>query len=278
MASSRKPDVYSMVTDRVVELLERGTVPWRKPWKGKNLHPCNAKTGHQYRGLNPFMLEIVRACSGYQDHRWLTYKQAQAAGGNIRKGEKSSFVTFWQWLEVIDKETQKPKKIPLLKYFRVFNIEQTENIDEGKLRAESDVYESTEWESIVGAEAITDGWLQRSGLAERIQHGGNRAFYRPADDSLQMPDQDRFGSAAEYHQTLFHELGHSTGHKSRLNRLSPDGFGSDPYAKEELIAELTASFLAGQCGLTAETEQNSTAYIAGWLRVLKQDKKLVGSS
>ena len=145
MASSRKPDVYAMVTDRVIELLERGTIPWRKPWHGANLQPCNGKTGHQYRGINPFLLQVTQVCNGYSDHRWLTYKNAQDAGGTVRKGEKSTLVCFWKWLEVVDKDTKKPKKIPLLRYFRVFNVEQCDDIDETKLKAEADTYEPTEW-------------------------------------------------------------------------------------------------------------------------------------
>ena len=278
MASSRKPDVYAMVTDRVIELLERGTIPWRKPWHGANLQPCNGKTGHQYRGINPFLLQVTQVCNGYSDHRWLTYKNAQDAGGTVRKGEKSTLVCFWKWLEVVDKDTKKPKKIPLLRYFRVFNVEQCDDIDETKLKAEADTYEPTEWEAIDAAEVVSNDWLNRSGLRERIEHGGNRACYAPSLDSLRMPDRDRFEVSAEYYCTLFHELTHSTGHESRLNRFESGGFGSDPYAREELVAELGAAFLCGHAGIQGVVEENSAAYLNGWLKVLKADKKLIAGA
>ncbi len=273
-----KVDVYEIVTDRVIELLERGTVPWRKPWKGQNLHPCNGRTGSHYRGINPFLLEVAKISNGYRDHRWLTFKQAKDAGGTVKKGESSSLVVFWKWLEKADGDTGEVKRIPLLRYFRVFNVEQCKKLDESKLKAEPDVYEPSEWEAIENAERIADTWLESSGLHNRISHGGNRAAYSPSDDSLLMPDRDRFEASAEYYSTLFHELTHSTGHIDRLNRFESGGFGSDPYAREELIAELGAAFLCGECGIESDIIENSAAYLNGWIRVLKGDKRLIASA
>jgi antirestriction protein ArdC len=278
MALSKKVDVYSMVTDRVVELLEAGTVPWRKPWKGRNLHPCNGKSGAKYRGINPFMLEMTRACEGYEDHRWLTYKQAKEAGGNVRRGERSTLVVFWKWFETTDRETGKVKQIPCLKYFRVFNANQCEDLDEKKLKAETDDYTPTEWEAIEAAEQIGADWLASSGIGDRIEHGGNRAVYRPGTDSLGMPDRDRFEVPAEYYSTMFHEMVHSTGHESRLNRFQSGEFGKESYAKEELIAEMGSAFLCGECGIEGQTIENSAAYLQGWLKALKNDKRLVASA
>lgn len=272
-------DVYSIVTDKVIRLLEAGTVPWRKPWKGANHHPCNARTGSQYRGINPFLLQVEADCSGYGDHRWLTFKQAKDAGGNVRKGESSTLVIFWKWYETTDKTTDKEVRIPCLRYFRVFNVLQCDGLDEAKLKAEPDVYEPTRWESIESAQGLADGFLARSGLAERIDHGGNRACYRPVPDSLQMPDCDRFSEPSEYYSTLFHELTHATGHSSRLDRLDLTSFGSSSYAKEELVAEMGAAFLCGFAGIDMpETLENSAAYLAGWLRCLRSDSRMIASA
>ena len=273
-----RPDVYQMVTDRVIELLEQGTVPWRKPWNGANSHPCNGKTGHQYRGINPFLLQAVQMSEGWTDHRWLTFKQIVDAGGKVIKGSKSTLVVFWRWINITDKDTQEDKKIPMLKYFRVFNYEQTEEVDEAKLKAQIEVYEPNEWEALEAAEVIADRWLGESGLADRITYGGGRACYVPSDDSLRMPDRDRFEQSAEFYGTLFHELTHSTGHKDRLNRFESGSFGTDPYAREELVAEMGAAFLCGECGIYSEVENNSAAYIQSWLKVLKGDKKLVAGA
>jgi antirestriction protein ArdC len=271
-------DVYAIVTDTVCKLLEEGTVPWRKPWKGKEGQPVNATSGKHYRGVNPFMLEAARMSGGFSDHRWLTFKQAKAAGGSVRKGAKSTLVVFWKWLEKTDEETGKKQRIPLLRYYRVFNLEQCEGIDEAKLKADADKYEPTQWEAIEAAEAMASEYLDRSGLAGRIEEGGGRACYIPSEDALKMPDRDRFEHPAEFYSTLFHELAHSTGHKTRLDRFESGGFGSEPYAKEELVAEFTAAFLCGEAGIEAESIENSAAYINGWLKKLKADKRLLPSA
>lgn len=275
---AEKLDVYEIITNQVVALLEAGTVPWRKPWKGKQCHPANGSSGTHYRGINPFLLEIARQLGGYRDHRWLTFRQAKAAGGSVKKGEKSSIVVFWTWFDgkEIDEKTGKPKKFPCLRYYRVFNVEQTEGCDPAKLKGEADEYAGTPWEAIENAEGITGNWLERSGVA--LAHGGPQAFYKPAEDRVQMPERERFEIPAEYYSTAFHEFTHSTGHESRLNRLKTTAFGSGPYAQEELVAEMGAAFLCGECGIEAQTIDNSAAYLAGWLKVLKADKRMIATA
>mgnify|MGYP006928311024 CR=1 FL=1 len=138
--------------------------------------------------------------------------------------------------------------------------------------------EPSEWEALEGAEAIADQWLNESGLVARITYKGSRACYAPGSDSLRMPERDRFEQSAEYYGTLFHELTHSTGHEYRLNRFESGSFGTDPYAREELVAEMGAAFLCGECGIHGEVEENSAAYIQGWLKCLKGDKKLIAGA
>ena len=274
--SSERIDVYEVVTDQVVKLLEAGTIPWRRPWKGRLQHPQNAKSGAHYRGINPFILEVARLTGGWTDHRWLTFKQAKDAGGNVRKGEKSTLVVFWNWYDKKNAETGETDRFPVLKYFRVFNIEQTENVDESRLKADGDTYEPTEWEAIEAAESVASDWLGRSGIT--YEERGVVAAYRPADDSLMMPDRDRFEVPSEFYSVLFHELTHATGHGSRLDRLDSSTFGSEAYGREELVAEMGSAFLCGHCGIEAQTIQNSAAYISGWLKVLKSDKRLIASA
>ncbi len=258
--------VYNIVTDRVLSLLEHGVVPWKRPWAGGE-PPANLVSKKPYRGINPFLL----ASTGYASPYWLSYKQAQARGGNVRKGEKSTLVVFWKlW----DKETRdaatgekSSKRLPILRYYRVFNAEQCDGIDAPKL-------ETIDFEPIERCEAVVADMPN----PPTITHGEPRAFYRPLTDTVNMPQPEVFNSAPEYYSTLFHELTHSTGHVSRLRRpgieaLQP--YGSSDYSREELVAEMGAAFLCGHCSIESATLDNSAAYINGWLRRLRSDPKLV---
>ena len=261
---SSRPDVYQLSTDQILEALDQGTVPWRKPWHAGSL-PQNAVSKKAYRGINPFLLQL----GGFSDHRWVSYKQAAELGGNIKKGAKSTMVTFWKQLQVEDHDTQKIKTIPLLRYYRVFNVEQCEGL------TLPPTPEPTIIEPIVTAERIIDTMPNKPD----INHdGGNSAFYSPSHDRISLPPKGTFTGNSEYYATTFHELVHSTGHKSRLDRHVLEGkaqhFGDDNYSKEELVAEFGSAFLCGESGI-ANTIENSTAYIASWKRVLKADKKLV---
>ena len=258
--------VYDIVTDQVLKLLERGTVPWHRPWHGGEL-PQNLVSRKAYRGINPFLL----GCTGYASPYWLSYKQAQQRGGNVRKGEKSTLVVFWKrWTtEKRDAETGEKTSttLPILRYYRVFNVEQCEGVEAPEL-ADKD------FEPIERCESVVADMPN----APTIENRETRAYYRPRTDTVNMPRPELFNSAPEYYSTLFHELTHSTGHVSRLRRKDIEDvqpFGSADYSREELVAEMGAAFLCGHCGIEAATIENTAAYLNGWLRKLRDDRKLV---
>src|SRR5260221_4324787 len=232
-------------------------------------------TGKPYRGVNVFLLGLTAQAEGYTSAWWGTYRQLSELGGQVRRGEKSTLVVFWKMLHVPDRESAegKPKIVPLLRYFRVFNAEQAAGLP-------ARYYPGPAASLPVGesAEVIIKSYLTRRGSPVLARDGGDRAYYVPATDMIHLPADGAFDSVAERYSTTFHEMGHSTGHKSRLNRpgiAQIDHFGSDQYSREELVAEMTSAML---CALSAvETDgtfANSAAYIAGWLRVLKADSKL----
>ena len=263
-----KKDIYEIVTEQIIAQLEAGTVPWRKPWKAENGgNPANFISRKPYRGINWFLLGFAPYASPY----WLTFKQATSLGGAVRKGEKGTPIVFWNW---VDSKTEKradgtPKKIPFLKYFTVFNVEQCEGLTLDAAPAQA----MPEFNPIEAAEKI----VAEMPKAPRINHGGGRAFYRPSDDSVTMPARESFDAEGNYYSVLFHELTHATGHESRLNRSGITelaAFGDACYAKEELVAEMGAAFLSAASGIN-NTIETSAAYIAAWLKALKDDPKLV---
>lgn len=262
-----KQDVYAEVTDRIIAALEQGTVPWRKPWRTAAYGgPVSLSTGRPYRGINVFLLEL----QGYSDPRWGTYKAISELGGQVRKGEKGTRVILWKparrTVEDASTGETEQRAYLLLRTFTVFNAEQADGLPE--LPAVEDVSPFTADER---AEAIVKGWGGKPGIV----HGRSQAAYSPAKDMVYMPNPEDFVGTDEYYTTLFHELTHATGHESRLNRLEPALFGTDPYAREELVAELGASMLAGLAGLAVAGGEQSAAYIASWLKRLKDDPKLI---
>lgn len=263
-----KTDVYDRITTRICDLLEAGTVPWHKAWFCESSMPRNLISGKKYRGINSFLL----GCSDYASPHWLTFKQAKALGGNVRKGEKSTPIIFWQFLEKPDKDTGEPVKIPMLKHYNVFNVDQCE-LPEGKVPAIPEA-PSNEFTPIQLCEQLIDNMPS----PPRIVHPGMQPCYQPRVDVVKMPKPELFDGAAEYYSTMFHELTHSTGHESRLKRegiTNPARFGSHRYSKEELVAEMGAAFLCGHCGIENATIDNSAAYLRHWLEVLKSDSKMV---
>lgn len=264
-----KFDIYQEVTDTIVAALEAGTIPWRKPWTftgDRNAHQ-NYVSRRPYRGINPWLLELTCQTHGYTHPYWVTFKGAQKLGGNVRKGERSTLVVYWKMLKVQDKDTGKDKTVPMLRYFRVFNIAQCEGLPEP-----APITEPEDHDPITAAQALIDGMPN----APKVTHKNtDSACYVPAWDEVQLPKMHQFRTAEHYYHTAFHELGHSTGHESRLSRDLTGSFGTPAYAKEELTAELTASMLCGVAGIFPPLVEHSAAYIENWLQVLKGDRKLV---
>lgn len=262
MATATKTDVYQKVTDKILEALDAGTVPWHKPWGSSN--PINGITGRPYSGINVFLLGL----SPYGDPRWLTYKKAQELGGNPRKGEKATFITFWNISKKED-EDGKEKNFFFLKYFNVFNVEQCENLDEKKLFPLPE--KNTEMHTQELAESIINGMPNPPKI---VHMDGDMACYSPDLDIITLPPLSAFESTAGYYATKFHEMSHSTGHESRLKREIRNKFGCGEYSKEELIAEFGGAFLCASAGITNTIEDNA-AYIASWRKVLAMDKKMI---
>ncbi len=271
----RRPrDLYQEVTDRILAMLDAGTVPWRNPIR-RSQHgdgfPKNLNSQKRYRGVNVFLLAMTAWAEGFESDYWLTYKQAQKLGGQVRKGEKSSMVVFWQQVEKRDRETDEKITMPVLKQYRVFNVVQCEGIQA------PDDFESKgdPFVPIEEAERIAQCYFG----GPKVNIRGTKAYYRPSTDTVQIATPKRFESPESYYCTLFHEFCHSTGHSSRLNRgldVNPSTpFGSPDYSKEELIAEMGAAFLAANAGISPPTIEQSAAYIDGWREKLRGDKKLV---
>ena len=268
-------DLYQTVTDRIVAMLDAGVVPWRSPILGGGTagHPKNLASGKPYRGINVFLLAFTAHERGYGSPNWLTFNQAREAGGCVRKGEKSSMVVFWKQHETTDRRTGEPATIPVFRYYNVFHVRQCDGVSDPDAVA----FTPTDFRPVDRADAIVAGFEGKPAIAV----GGTRAFYRPATDTVTLPGSARFVTSEAYYSTLFHELAHSTGHPSRLHRdmvATPRPFGSADYGKEELVAEMAAAFLCSAAGIQPATIDNQAAYLAGWLRQIKGDKKLVVSA
>jgi antirestriction protein ArdC len=265
------PNVYEIISEKIISQLESGVVPWRKPWTAKP--SANLISQKEYRGLNTFLL----GSQGYGSRYWLTFNQAKKLGGTVRKGEKSSLVVFWNVGEertIVNRETgtERKSKPVLLRYYTVFNLTQTDGIAE-KLGLEKQVAVVP---SIADCEAIV-AWMPNPPAREQ----SHRAWYKPAADTVGMPARELFAGPEAYYATLFHELTHSTGHASRVGRdgiMERHSFGDADYSREELIAEMGAAMLCGVTGISPAVLDNSAAYLANWIQVLKGDSKLLVSA
>lgn len=253
---------YDRISDRIVTLLNQGTVPWHKPWQAKTEWPRNYVSQKPYRGINVFLLHAM----SYESPAWLTFRQATQLGGNVRKGEKSCPVVFWKPMKIEDQQSGEAKQIPLLRLYHVFNAAQCDGLPDAAPVADIQV-------AVKPAEMVA-----RMTQPPAIKHGMTAAFYSPHEDCVGMPLRERFDTEDDYYSTLFHELVHATGHEKRLHRASlaeSNGFGSDPYCREELIAEMGAAFLCGQVEIVERTIDRSAAYIKGWLDRVRQDASLI---
>lgn len=260
-------DYRQDLTDKIIEALEGGTAPWQKPWNGiEPMMPFNPVSGTVYRGGNVIALMM----RGYEDPRWCTYKQAEAMGWQVQKGEKSTLIEFWKFHDEVEREdetTGEKKKVrvalerPIVRYANVFNVAQMQNVPE--LDREQRGFE---WAPLEVAERI----LAQSAVP--IFHDqADRAFYSVVRDQIHLPPKDAFEDATRYYSTALHELGHASGHPTRLNRQMGNSFGSVEYAKEELRAEMASLFLSYRLGVPFDVGQHA-AYVGSWISVLKEDK------
>lgn len=249
-------NIYEIVTNQIIERLESGEIPWRKPWVNGG-GAVSWKTQKPYRGINVILLP-----SG----EYATFKQIQEAGGKVKKGAKSQMVVFWKWLE----DEEKDEKVPLLRYYRVFEINsQVEGLES---KRKNDI--TFEHDPIEKCEEVVKGYIN----SPTYSYNSGEAYYQPSMDHINVPPMKDFPLLERYYSTLFHEMIHSTGSQKRLNRDGVTGtirFGSETYSKEELVAEMGASFLNHHVGIDDQTVENSTAYIQSWLRKLRDDKTLV---
>ena len=267
-----KRNNHDLITNKIIEALDAGTAPWCKPWATGGC--LNLISGKAYRGINTLLLGM----QGYKMPFWVTYKQAQSLGGTVKKGERGTHIIYYRLIETSKtvNGTREMDSFPMMRVYSVFNVDQTEGITHKRLTEYLEAPETVRTVEVNNdVELVVDDYLKRSGVT--LTKGGNRAFYRPASHSVAMPPQDIFKSDGEYYHTTFHELGHSTGHKTLLNRDGVQGvagFGSKVYSKEELIAELTACFVCTDLSVMFSLD-NSASYIDGWRRALSQDNKLI---
>ena len=261
-------DIYQEITDRITAQLEQGVIPWHKPWiiSGKAC-AISRSTGKPYSLLNQLILG--------KPGEYATFAQIKQEGGMVKRGAKAQFVVFWKWIEQEDKDNPgEVKKIPFLRYFNVFHLDDCEG-----LQPKHETAAAKPLEPDAAASAIITVYLARSGV--KLEHQpGDRAFYRPSTDTVVLPQMEQFAELAEYYSTAFHELTHSTGHASRLNRLTATAhFGNEEYSKEELVAEIGAAALVNHVGLeTSSSFRNSAAYVQSWLKALQNDKRMIVSA
>ena len=264
--------VYEMVTDRIIEQLENGVIPWQKPWTGIRSGAYNRISKKSYSLLNHMLLK--------HDEEYATFKQWQDLGGHVRKGEKSEIVVFWKIQpieEVKEDVTKEVKHIPLLRYFNVFHISQVDGVEPLPKDGLKDI------EPIEKAENILHDYWSREDIT--VEHmASDSAYYSPSRDLIHLPLFEQFKNANEYYSTAFHESVHSTMKESRCNRAEERegklvAFGSNEYSKEELVAEIGSANLMNIIGIESQKSfRNIAAYIQNWLSVLKNDVKFIVSA
>ena len=255
--------IYQQVTDQIIKQLESGAAPWVKQWQGSNGSGShNVITGKQYQGINTLILSMSAAAGGFKSNTWGTYKQWLEKGGQVRKGTKGTTIIFYSPVSgtKVTASGEEKSYHYVLKSYSVFNADQVDGYTAPVLPVKT-------FNSIAALESLAVA----SGAV--IQHGGDKAFFSPSQDFIQMPHKLDFSSEPAYYATLLHELAHWSGAASRLNRDLSGRFGNEAYAAEELIAELSAAFLCAQYQIDGDLRH--AGYIASWLKVLKNDNKAI---
>lgn len=263
-------DVYSLVNDRILDALERGIIPWKRPWTGSL--PKNYDSGKDYKGVNILTLSIQEMVRGYSSPFWMTFLQANKYGGHIRRGEHATYIVFSdRKVKEVEKEdgTKELKTWHVVRSYPVFNFAQTEGVPEKEagptLDPDRDLMK------------VCDSVLSGMPSPPNYRESGSRAYYVPKEDLVNLPPIGTFKTTEGYVATKWHEVGHSTGHESRLSRagiMETAAFGGEDYSFEELVAELTSAYLCAKNGID-NTLENSTAYIQSWLRALKDDRSMI---
>ena len=292
-------EIIQAVNDKVIEGLKDKGLSWFRPWKsGEENQPLNRLSSNYYKGFNIFLLNAEMIQRDYKCNQWLTFKQVSQMDGKVKKGSKSTEIYFWKLgyqdmktgkfltdkqiksVNLREKFTSNGKPIDryrktfAIRYYKVFNLDQTTGIE--PLKFEPSINASFTNNEMV--DSIVDGYISRSNpLVLTVSKTSNQAYYSPSNDLVVMPEQDSFVDSDSYYKTLFHELAHSTGHNTRLNRkgvASMNYFGSESYAQEELIAEISSMYLTGLCDLNPkDSDDNSQAYINGWVRKFEDEAK-----
>lgn len=274
-STTTRRDYYAEITNKVLAKLESGVAPWHQSWTVVGRRARNLDTNKAYRGINVLLLAMGADEGGYTSPFWATFKQVQGRGGRVKKGEHGTMIVFFQKILVDDKENPGEKKVlPVLRHYFVFNLEQvdTEGMRLPKWVTEYDAAkDKADTTPVEAAEAVVQGYVP--GLAG-YHETGEAAFYVPATDHLTVPPREAFDSMDEFYSTVFHEMTHSTGHASRDNRKQMNAFGSHEYGREELVAEMGASFLCAETGIES-TFDNSAAYLGAWIEKIKEDPRAV---
>ena len=270
--NKEKKNIYEEITERIIDSLETGVIPWARPWEASQYgEHRNGVTNRPYRGLNIMLLNLVAIMKGFVDPRWLTFRNAEKLGGHLKKGEKGVGIVFWKFLPlkeqegsdiVSDSEDKDRKGIPFARMYTVFNVEQCEDLDFPPLEVTVDFKDTENQE----AEKII--------CLPNLKHGGSEAYYSKSRDFIVMPVRESFANLDFYYSTAYHEICHWTGHPNRLHRKFGARFGDHDYAFEELVAEIGAAFLGASTGIPFE-EMRHPGYIDSWLQILKQDKKAI---
>ena len=270
----QKKNIYETITEKIIDSLETGVVPWARPWEANRygIHR-NAVTERPYRGLNILLLNMVAMINGFVDPRWLTFRNAEKLGGHVKKGEKGVGIIFWKFIpakpggsndvQTVSEDEDK-KVIPLVRMYTVFNVEQCQDLKIPELEGQ-EIEDSSHPDS----ESIL--------TVPIIKHGGNEAYYSKSRDFIALPARDRFESLEFYYSTAFHEIVHWTGHPTRLHRKFGKRFGDQDYAFEELVAEIGSAFLGANTGISFEGMRHPE-YINSWLQILKKDNRAIFSA
>lgn len=273
-------DEREQLVEKIIEHLEKGTAPWQKPWEAKSGIPYNPVTDSKYKGINSLKLTVLSMEKGYEDSRWVTFKQAQDKEWSVKKGEKGTRIEFFRLydkstkkdldmgmynqLNSKEKEAYSQKNVSVVsQYYTVFNGSQIDGIPELKL----------EKPELNGKKVEALEKIISNSEAPIFYNGGDRAFYSLEKDSIHLPKRENFRSPEDFYSTALHEMAHSTGHPDRMNREMGGKFGSEKYAKEELRAEIASMFIAQEKGIPLSKEhiENHSSYVASWIKVLKED-------